>query len=136
MIYQLKISLQGIRPMIWRRIQILDDTTLAQFHHILQNVMGWENCNLHQFLVSGKYHGVPEDGFDIKNEQEVQLSQLVNSIGDCFEYEYDFGDSWMHLIRLEKIKATAKEFPDLVLPLCIAGKRACPPEDCVEVMAM
>ena len=58
-VYQIKVTLKGSRPPIWRRIQVISDTTLAQLHRLLQCVMGWEDAHLSQFVVSGIRYGDP-----------------------------------------------------------------------------
>lgn len=128
-IYQLKITLQGSKPPIWRRIQVANNTTLEELHMIIQVVMGWSNYHLHQFVIGDVYYGVPESDydFDMKNEVRVKLSSVVNRENDSFIYEYDFGDSWVHQIVVEKILSPEAE---VHYPVCVTGKRACPPEDC------
>ena len=39
-------------------------------------------------------------------------------------YVYDFGDEWHHLVTLEDVRPAVRR------PRCVAGARACPPEDC------
>ncbi|MFW6156387.1 MAG: plasmid pRiA4b ORF-3 family protein, partial [Armatimonadota bacterium] len=51
--YQLKITLLGLDPPIWRRVQVTGDTTLGDMHQIIQAVMDWEDCHLHEFDVRG-----------------------------------------------------------------------------------
>ena len=130
-IYQLKISLKYARPPIWRRLQVRCDVTLAKLHGILQTTMGWHDGHLHQFIVGRTYYGVPrEDAFfdmDTKDERKVRLDQLLASPKQKMNYEYDFGDGWEHEILLEKVLAPE---PGARYPRCIAGARACPPEDC------
>ena len=50
-VYQIKVTLKGSKPPIWRRMQITSDTTLAKLHRILQRVMGWEGSHLYQFVI-------------------------------------------------------------------------------------
>ncbi len=131
MIYQIKVTLKRIKPPIWRKIQVPDDISLYKLHKILQKVMGWFDVHLHQFTVRGEYYGLPDLEFDfdfeVKNEKRVKLNQIVSGVGDKFTYEYDFGDGWEHTILLEKILPPEK---GVHYPICIKGKRACPPEDC------
>ena len=93
--------------------------------------MGWFDIHLHQFTIRGEYYGLPDPDFDfdfeVKNEKRVKLNQIVFRVGDKFTYEYDFGDGWEHTILLEKILPPEK---GVRYPICIKGKRACPPEDC------
>ncbi len=128
-IYQLKITLKEIRPPIWRRVQVPSSTTLSQLHLIIQAAMGWWNCHLHQFSIQGIDYGEPqpEYGLDMRDEKRVKLNQVVQREKAKFLYLYDFGDSWEHSILVEKVLPRE---PEVSYPLCVKGKRACPPEDC------
>ena len=132
-IYQLKVTLVGTKPPIWRRIVVPSDIRLDTLHMVLQIVMGWENCHLHQFDAGGLTYGAHEDEFgldmdmDVEDENTCKLHQLLKTAKDTMKYEYDFGDSWEHKIVLEKILPHDKAQQ---LPRCVAGKRSCPPEDC------
>jgi hypothetical protein len=127
-VYQLKVTLRDIRPPIWRRIQVPGDTNLRQLHRILQTVMGWQGGHLHEFDVLGDPYGDPEvsEG-DVQDERSVTLGQLITGEKEKFYYLYDFGDAWEHEILVEKILPLEKGASH---PVCLTGKRACPPEDC------
>jgi hypothetical protein len=128
-VYQLKVTLRDSKPPIWRRIQVTSDIRLSTLHLVLQVVMGWEDAHLHQFMAHGIYYGTPypDFGFEVQNEQHVSLQQVVSRAKDKLIYEYDFGDSWEHELLVEKILPLeeGKRYP-----VCLTGKRACPPEDC------
>ena len=128
-LYQVKVVLLGCEPPIWRRIQLSSETRLSELHHILQVVMGWEDCHLHQFIIGKRYYGDPSfsEFSDIKDEEKVKLAQGVTRPNQTFVDEYDFGDSWEHGIKLEKILPAQD---GAVVPVCLAGERAGPPEDC------
>jgi hypothetical protein len=128
-IYQLKITLKGSKPPIWRRIEVADTVTLARLHQILQVTMGWSDYHLHQFVIEGISYGVPDpdDEQEVRDGRKVKLNQLLSASKQTLVYEYDFGDGWEHQVVLEK--AITPE-PDVIYPRCTAGKRACPPEDC------
>lgn len=131
-IYQLKITLKDATPPIWRRIQVPSDTPLDVLHDIIQEVMGWEDAHLHQFKVGRTYYGqsYPDDFDDVtrtRDEKTATLGQLVSKPKAKCVYEYDFGDSWEHEILPEKILPPE---PGVRYPVCLEGKRACPPEDC------
>jgi len=128
-VYQVKVTLDGIRPPIWRRILVTSDTTLIKLHRILQAIMGWDDYHLHQFIINETYYGKPDPDFtfEVKNEKGVKLEKVVSLEKTRFIYEYDFGDSWYHNILIEKILPPDK---NKHYPVCIKGKRACPPEDC------
>ncbi len=127
-IYQIKITLKHSRPPIWRRIQVRGDTKLGGLHDILQIVMGWEDDHLHAFRAKGVAYGEPDPGFpgDMRNERNVRLDKIA-AAGETIHYEYDFGDGWQHELKIEKVLPPEA---DARYPRCLAGKRACPPEDC------
>jgi hypothetical protein len=131
-IYQLKVTLDGIRPLIWRRIQVRGDITLFKLHKILQVVMGWYNSHLHQFVINGESYSVISIeadmlGDDFKDEKRFRLSRVIPGEKFKFTYEYDFGDGWDHTILVEKI---FRPLDELKAPVCLGGKRSAPPEDC------
>jgi len=128
-IYQIKISLIGAKPPIWRTVLVAGDLGLGAFHDVIQVAMGWTDSHLHQFMDNKKIYGIPDDDFGMETEDEskYKLSQLLQKEKDTLTYEYDFGDSWEHKILLEKILPYDS---NTLLPVCIKGKRACPPEDC------
>ena len=133
-IYQFKITLLGSKPPIWRRIQV-HDCTLDKLHEYIQTAMGWTNSHLHQFDVKGKRYGDPSllgDGFeDVEcvDSTKTLLSELLPEPDKrfAFKYEYDFGDDWQHEVLFE---GSPSVDPKAKYPLCLEGKRACPPEDC------
>jgi len=128
-IYQLKVTLKGSKPPIWRRVQVKDNIRLGDLHGVIQCVMGWDGGHLHQFIHKGQYFGAPsdDDGDSVTDEDKVRLSDLHLRAKSKFVYEYDFGDGWMHDIVVEKTLPVEK---GVDYPRCIDGKLACPPEDC------
>ena len=134
-IYQLKIALKHVRPPVWRRVQVPSNIALQDLHLVIQAAMGWENCHLHCFNFGGRQFSAafaPGEllEMEMENEQGKLLSTFIKAPKDCFTYEYDFGDDWEHQVTLEKLLPLDPELPVSYYPLCIAGKRACPPEDC------
>ena len=127
-IYQLKVTLDESRPPIWRRILVPGNVTMEHLHYVIQVAMGWTNSHLHQFIVGQTYIGEPDPdyGFEMKDERRVKLDQVAPGEGFKFRYEYDFGDSWLHNLLVEKV---LEPEPGQQVPVCIKGKRACPPED-------
>jgi hypothetical protein len=132
-IYQLKITLLGTKPPIWRRALVPSEFTLDKLHRVLQAVMGWEDSHLHEFRVGRQRFGIPdlEDDFmggpRCIHERKVRLSEVLGRTGAKLDYTYDFGDSWEHTVTLEKILLPDA---DQRYPRCTAGKLRCPPEDC------
>jgi len=130
-LYQIKVTLVGSKPTIWRRLIVKDNIRLDQLHSVLQVAMGWSNYHLHQYRVGSTYIGIPHPDFDmdVTDERKVYLQDIISNLKDRFVYEYDFGDGWEHKIVLEKILPL--DYSES--PIVIKGKRACPPEDCVGV---
>ncbi len=132
-IYQLKITLLGTNPPIWRRLLVPSDMTLAQLHNVLQAAMGWDDGHMHEFAVGQRRFGRPdpEDQLmgvpPVENERTVPLSGILARVGSKAIYTYDFGDSWDHSIVLEKRLPVD---PNMTYPVCTEGQLACPPEDC------
>jgi hypothetical protein len=127
-IYQLKITLRDSRPPIWRRVLVPGDFTLFKLHYVIQAAFGWLDYHLHQFIIDGSYYSIPspEDWEPIIDERRFTLQTIAPTPGKKFTYEYDFGDSWEHNILVEKIIPAE---PSTTYPVCVKGKRACPPED-------
>ena len=128
-IYQLRIHLCDVTPMVWRRVLTEACTSIAELHAIIQAVMGWEDFHLHQFRIHGKTYGIHRDGgmsFS-DNPHQVRLCDFKLRKGERFLYEYDMGDLWQHEIRLERILPLE---PRKRYPVCTGGHGDCPPEDC------
>jgi len=121
-IYQLRIVLRGISPLIWRRVLVPSKTPLAHLHIILQILFAWSDEHLHSFHIHGKEYGSSGASTD-----GVRLRDLCLHRGERFRYVYDFGAYWECDIRLEALLHPA---PRRVYPVCIAGTHAAPSEDC------
>jgi len=130
-IYQLRIILKDIRPPIWRRVLISGDTSLRKLHKAIQILMDWEDYHLHSFTVGGTRYGIPdpEGLWDTgeKDDRRFRLAEVVPAAESRMRYIYDFGDNWEMDILVEKILPPDDDFKS---PVCLAGKRAGPPEDC------
>lgn len=134
--YQLKIQIQGItKPPVWRRVIVSENATFGDLHEVIQCVFGWYNYHLYQFKDKewGNRIRISEpseydDMYEVKTQDayEVLLKDYFQGqVSRKIFYEYDFGDSWMHVITLEEVKEEEGE-----VPFCVNGKGACPPEDC------
>ena len=132
-IYQIKISLRGSKPKIWRRILIPADMFLPEFHETIQITMGWTDSHLHQFVKNRTFYSQKRADDDFWDEMDnvdysnIKVSDLLKKEKDKIIYEYDFGDGWQHDILLEKIE---KNGVNENIPICLTGKNNCPPEDC------
>jgi len=135
-VYQFKVSLKDIIPIIWRRIQVPEKYTFWDLHVAIQDAMGWLDYHLHEFRILNPMTclkesiGIPDyqaEGPTMLPSWEVMIADYFVHDNTVAEYEYDFGDGWQHLLILENIvpKEQGKRYP-----LCMAGEQACPPEDC------
>lgn len=132
-IIQLKISLRGTNPPIWRRVQVEKTITFEGLHEVIQIAMGWTNSHLHEFNLPGIRIGQPLDELDddfndgLMDEAMITLESVLTDRKQTFDYTYDFGDSWDHTLLVEKQLAGEAS---IAYPICIGGKLNCPPEDC------
>ncbi len=125
-IYQIKVSLRGAKPPIWRRLELRGDTSLAELHHIIQVAFGWDDSHLHVFETPYGTFGVADRELGHRSEKPVTLEQVTPDAGDRVRYVYDFGDNWEHEIVVEKLL----DRQAVAYPRCTAGRRAAPPDDC------
>jgi hypothetical protein len=129
-VYRLKITLIGIKPPIWRAIQVPGSIKLCCLHSAFQVVMGWKDNHLHEFEKDGKRWGIvqlyEDEDLDVTDDGDVKLAQVLETEGDSMIYVYDFGDNWQHEVVLEK-SLSAEGAADR--PVCLGGERRCPPED-------
>jgi hypothetical protein len=130
-LYRVHVSLREIEPAIWRRIELSSQTTLKQFHRILQVAMEWEDDHLHEYIIGGRRYGTSEPEYDepgeVVREAGARLATVLPQLGSEILYIYDFGDYWQHDLRLEAI---LPHDPEIQYPRVLDGQRCCPPEDC------
>src|SRR5712691_10573599 len=128
-VYQLRLVLRGVSPLIWRRLLVRSDSTIADLHATFQRVLGWTDEHLNRFVIHGREYGVWHDGgIGFRdNPRRVCLADLGLRVRERFLYEYDFTDGWQHDVRVEHILPLE---PGRYYPVCIGGRRAAPPEDC------
>jgi hypothetical protein len=128
--YQLKITLRGIKPTIWRRVLVDGSATLDEVHEVIQAAFGWWNYHLYEFEFGRTRYGIPDPDWDFgpptRDSRTTSLAKVAKA-GTPFTYTYDFGDHWVHKVLVEKVVPAAA---DIALPACIDGRRAAPPEDC------
>ncbi len=128
-VHRLRIALRGVRPPVWRRLEVPSDTKLPALNQILQAAMGWTDTHLHAFRVRDIAYGAPDPNFPsgMRDERRVTLGEIAPQPKSRFVFEYDFGDGWEHDVTVVAIEEAK---PGQRYPRCLAGKRACPPEDC------
>jgi hypothetical protein len=125
-IYQLRLVLAGISPMIWRRLLVSGETTIAQLHQYIQVAFNWSGEHWHRFHIHGKDYGIAYlGGISFADDpHQLPLSRFRLHPRESFRYEYDFTANWRVDIRLEKILPQDQR----VLPVCTGGRAAAPGE--------
>jgi len=122
-----KVTLRGVKPPVWRRIQAPGAMMLGDLHQTIQAAMGWDTSHLHAFEIGGRQYGDPREVDEVADERRLTLGGLAKSGLTRFSYTYDFGDDWEHMVAIER---TEPAVAGSLHPRCVAGKGACPPEDC------
>jgi hypothetical protein len=130
----MKVTLLDTKPPIWRRFALPSTATLERLHQVLQAVMGWQESHLHQFITEDEqFYGPHFEGMgadwakEVRDERKAKLCEVARNPKSRFVYEYDFGDGWQHGLEVEKVSLPQT---GIRYPVCLAGERACPPEDC------
>lgn len=142
MIFQLKVTLKGFKPPVWRRVEVKDTMTFSELHRVIQIAFDWTDTHLHEFQVK-KMNSTPIDEFVVispadddefissfisekYDEKILNLKAVFKKEKDRVLYIYDFGDNWEHDIVLEKI---LPEQEDMFYPCCTKVMREAPNED-------
>lgn len=132
-VHELEISLREVEPRVWRRFAVCSTTSLAKLHEVIQTVMGWYDCHLHQFVMRDGRRYAPrspdmdlEWDADVIESRRVKVYDVLPRVGALAGYEYDFGDGWEHDLKVVAIHAPET---GVRYPCCLGGERACPPED-------
>ena len=142
-IARLKVTLKGIRPPIWRRLEVPVEMSLARLSDVILAAFGWTNSHMHEFAVGQRRIGMPDaDDWQpparppaaalfgrppLEDEATIDLAAVLVSRLRRLTYTYDFGDNWQHLVQVEEFQHRAAS---RVYPRCTAGRRSAPPEDC------
>jgi hypothetical protein len=129
-VVRLKITLDRVKPPIWRRIEVLADATLEELHLAIQAAMGWGNCHLYEFRTHLGHWSSADPGLGVPDAlpaETTTVAQLRRRGGARkFEYVYDFGDNWEHTVQVEAVIAGE---PEGRYPRLLKARGACPPED-------
>jgi Plasmid pRiA4b ORF-3-like protein len=123
-IYQIRVVLRGISPLIWRRVLVREESTVADLHEVLQIAFGRGDAHLNRFEIRGREYRVYRDGGPLfsTDARKLRLCDLKLHRLERFKYEYDFGDSWIHDLRIE---GTLPVDCRRNYPVCVAGKLQC-----------
>jgi hypothetical protein len=128
----LRIELENIEPLIWRRVAVRTAINLKTLHSVIQAAMGWVDCHLWEIATGEHKYGMllpddPDWNERIKDAAKTKLAELPTNGVREIGYVYDMGDNWQHRIIVETLK-TAE--PGVLYPQFLGGERRCPPEDC------
>ncbi|MER6070935.1 plasmid pRiA4b ORF-3 family protein [Streptomyces sp. NPDC001817] len=125
-VHQLKITLAGTKPPVWRRLVVLSDITLGSLHDLVQEAFGWQDMHLHAFEDRLGRRYAPLGDFDVPgaDEDAVTLAEALSRTGEHMEYTYDFGNDWRHRIAVEAVRSAAAE--ESGRAVCTGGRRAMP----------
>ena len=121
------MTLREVKPPIWRRVLVPGAITLGDLSDVILTAMGWVGGHLHTFDVAGRDYGDPGLVDDVADENRITLNGVIKAGVKRFTYTYDFGDNWDHVVSIEKTEPAAD---GQSYPLCVEGKRHCPPDDC------
>ena len=122
-IYQLRVSLEGVNPPVWRRVLVSANVTLRQAHGVICKAMGWDGFHGYGFQQDGRLFGRPPESeeYYVEDDSMFSLRYCLCLPGQTLEYAYG---SWKHLIVLESVVWEQGPFPWRV----IEGVGACPSE--------
>jgi hypothetical protein len=131
-LWRCQIELLDSEPLIWRMFQVPSDRTLAEFHTLLQLIMGWQNRHSYYFEIESDRPGaVAKRRYgsaalpDIQDPALMALADLNLNKGDQFIYVYDLQDGWFHRLTLNEVTTLKQPDPPIQ---CLGGALACPPE--------
>ncbi len=129
--WQLRVELLEVAPTVWRRLLVPESITLPKLHRVLQIALGWTNSHLHEFVIRGVRYSDPDpdwaDELRHVDERGIVLEKALGADARCFDYVYDFGDDWHHVVLLEDRHPQGTQAPSSIS--CVAGANTCPPED-------
>ena len=130
-LHRLKVTLRQVKPPVWRRIEVPSSIKLSDLADVLEAAMGWLGGHLHSFEADGVLYETPDgESFGFRrprDERKARLGEVLPGVKSKMRWDYDFGDRWQHDVVVEAIEPARS---DVKHPVCLTGKRACPPEDC------
>jgi hypothetical protein len=128
-LFWVRCVVAGCQPRIWRRLAVRDTMWLSRLHDAIQVAFDWYDYQTHVFTVDDLRLGNPTKREDllIEDDRDLTLADLNLASRERLEYLYEFGEGWNVEIRVEKsaLPEKGKRYP-----ICLAGERAGPPEDC------
>lgn len=130
-VHRLKVTLRLVKPPVWRCIEVASNIKLSELSAVLEATMGWLGGHLHAFEAAGVFYEIPDgESFDFpppRDERKARLGEVLPAMKSKMRWDYDFGDGWEHDVVVEAIEPMKT---DAAYPVCVAGRRACLPDDC------
>lgn len=132
-IARLKIQLDEMERPVVRHVEVPAAIRLDELHLVIQIAMGWENYHLYEFRVGDDLAwGIPDPDWPDGGPQSAEEAALTDllphlKLNKTFHYLYDFGDDWLHTVKVE---AVVEGDPEATYPRVLDAEGACPPEDC------
>ncbi len=131
--YEIKVSLNGVKPSLWRSFQLPKTATFETLHEAIQDACGWENSHLYSFMtkIGRNSEEIATSPIEINLYTQDSVAADEIKLKDFFEfhtkcaYIYDFGDNWEHKITCEAVEVKDRFKRRLT---GVAG--SFPPEDC------
>lgn len=128
-VLELHLEVAGCLPRVWRRLAVRESMWLSRLHDTIQVAFDWYDYQSHVFAFDDLRFGNPfrRDELVVEDDRDVTLADVDLAHRERFGYEYHFGDGWRVEVRIERVGPLVKK---ATYPLCLAGERAGPPEDC------
>jgi hypothetical protein len=128
-VHELRVTLLDVSPPVWRQVRVPSALPLSTVHTVVQIAFGWEDRHLHEWRAGDVTYGLSDEdswGEELADESSALLADVAPT-DSMLRYDYDFGDGWEHLVEVVNIEPYNADVPPVA---CLAGARACPPEDC------
>jgi hypothetical protein len=128
-VFQLHLQVASLRPPVWRRLLVRESMWLSRLHDSVQVLFEWFDYQTHEFAFGDLKFGNPakRDPIVIEDDRDATLADLDLDHHGSFTYRYHFDEGWQVDLAVEKHLAPKK---GVRYPVCVAGGRAGPPEDC------
>ena len=118
-VHQFKITLQDVKPAVWRRIQTPSGYSFWDLHVAIQDAMGWKDRHLHEFQILDPNQrklesiGIPDDDdfgpAEVVPGWERSVARYFSGENPVATYVYDFGDDCMAFTSLSSATVSLKD---------------------------
>ena len=132
-VHQLRVTLRDVTPPVWRRVVVSGRHAAVRAVRCARSCDGMAGRPPARFDAGGTIYELPDPEGDgpsrrvTVDERTVTIADVVGVVGAEMRWDYDFGDGWEHDIVVDAVEPAD---PDVEYPICVDGRRACPPDDC------